>query len=393
MSNLDQEIDEYFSNEKESETTNEVDNDSLKEEVEAVKETETDTKTEDVKETETDAEDLDDSSDSITFEEEAEEEVVSIANNDTENANDIIVEEEDIDVSRFTDGEFSSVKDLVNSYKELKENTLNGDDLISYLDEQSEKEYGLSYSELNQWKNMDIDSIDEMDLISDFLILKDPDISDIEIEAELAEFELLNKTKEEIKELIEDGEIEEKDFNLLQAKFNKRVRESKRGLEEFKSSIDTSKIKIPTGVNKDKSAQPTKEDIEAYQSSVRKEISSLNSLKLNLGGKDSQAVISYALSEKDKGDLSDTVLDSQWVVNRWRNESGEVDKKKVYRDALILNHFNKIAKVIYNEGVAKGSKQTVVNEDNIDLKNGRAVPQKESKSMKDISDGLLSDWA
>jgi len=279
---------------------------------------------------------------------------------------------QDFDISSYTDGEFSKVEDLVNEYKALKENTLSSENIFEQLNAQSEEKYGLSFSEVMAWKNTDYNSMDEWAVLSEYEEMKDPDVTDLEIKAELEEFSLLKKSQEEINEMIEDGDLTQREYDSLQAKFTRRVRNARHELSEFRDNLGFDDFQVNGYQQQEKQYQPTEEEIAAQVKQMEQELNSLTKLRMNVGGKDSPSNLDFNVTQDERANMLNTLSDQNWLVNRWANEDGSINKNKAYRDTYILMNFNKMIKAAYSEGMAKGSKETVVNEDNITLGKGKA---------------------
>lgn len=283
-------------------------------------------------------------------------------------------EDKPINISKQTDGEFEKIEDLVTKYKELKENVITGDNLIEYLNKQSEQEFGMSFNEIVEWKNTDYSKMDEFELLAEHELFKDSDVSEVEIDAELAEFELLKKSDSEIKEMIEDEKLTEKEYALVQAKFNKKVRTARAELTEYRDSLDLGKIKVPTTAKADAPNQPTEEEINAAKEQTKTDVESLGKLKFNVGGKENPKALEIMITKEQKESMVNSLNGGSWVLDRWKNEDGTIDRQKVYRDNYVLKNIENIVKTAYNEGIVNGRKEQVINEDNITLKDGRTIP-------------------
>lgn len=299
----------------------------------------------------------------------------------TENTNDsdnipsefVLDEEPTLDISKYTDGEFKNIDDLVNSYKELKSNTVENTNVLEMLDAQTNEKYGLNYAELVMLKNIDYNSMDDFDILAEYEEFKDPEIPQEEIDAELEEFSILRKSKEEVSQMIEDGDITDREYKMISAKFSKKVRQAKAELTDFQNGLSLEDIKISTQAKTEKPRQLTQEEVMAQKESMRNDLKSFGKLRINLGNKDGRQDFDFDVTDDDKSSLVDTVSNPNWILDRWTEKDGSTNKNKAYRDAYVLMNFNKMIKAAYNEGVVNGSKKHVVNEDNITLGGGKAI--------------------
>lgn len=274
-----------------------------------------------------------------------------------------------LDISEKTNGEFKSIDELLESYNGLKEKTKPVENVFEYLNQQSEEKIGLNFSELMEYKSMNFDEMNEFDILTEYEQFKDPDVSEIEIKAELKQYEILNKSEEEIKEMIEEGELTQADYDLTKAKFNKQVRVARRELNNFRDSLDLDNIELPVNIQEEKKQELTQEQIEENAKVIREELNSLKTLRLSLGldGKENPIKLDFKTTEQELDMLADKVKNPQWLLDRWKGEDGQVNKQKAYTDAYILNNVSKMVKTAYNEGLSKGRKQQVVDEDNLTL--------------------------
>lgn len=295
------------------------------------------------------------------------------------------------DVSKHTDGEFEKVEDLIAEYKNLKGNVLTGDSLLANLDEQCIKEFNLPFAEVLAWKNTDYSKMDEFEILSTHLIMEDNAITDLEIEAELAEFEMLKKTKEEIDTMIEDGELKKVDYDNTVARFTKKVRHDRNALTVHRDSLGLDKIKIGTPSVKTEVEQPqTEEEIKVHKQNVRDGLNNFSELKINLGGKDNKEIMNFKIADADKDVLAEVMTNRNWILDRWKDEDGSINGNKAFKDGYVLNNFSKIVKAAYSEGLTMGAKAKTMKEDNITLGEGRTVQSETKNSVQAEADKLYA---
>lgn len=278
-------------------------------------------------------------------------------------------DEDFFDISEKTGGEFKSIDELLESYNSLKEKTKPVENVFEYLNQQAEEKVGLNFAELMEYKSMDFESMNEFDVLVEYEQFKDPDVSEIEIKAELKQYEILNKSEEEIKEMIEEGELSQSEYDLTKAKFNKQVRVARRELSEFRDGLDLDNIELPVNIQEEKKQELTQEQIEENAKLIREELNSLKTLRLSLGldGKENPIKLDFKPTAEEMDSLANTIKNPQWLSDRWTREDGQFNKQKFAIDAYVLNNVNKMIKSAYNEGLSKGKKQQVVDEDNLTL--------------------------
>lgn len=304
-----------------------------------------------------------------------------------------LVIDENLDISSHTNGEYSKVEDLMSDFNALKESTLTGENLFELLDKQSEEHFGLTYSELVAWQNTDYDSMSERDVLAEKMEMEDPEITRDEIDFELAKYDLLNKTQDEIAEMIDDKEISQREYDILKNEFNRSVRLGRSSLKKFRDeNIDLSKISVNTQAQKQEQYQPTEEEVNKSKEDMRADLNGFSNLKMNVGDKDGNSV-NFKIDDSEKDSLVDTLSDPSWLAKRWTNEDGSTNKNRAYMDAYIIQNVNKMLKAAYSEGIAKGAKETVVNEDNITLGNAKPVPSSGKKDpLAEAGDKLAQNY-
>jgi hypothetical protein len=358
------------------ENTGDQTNQALEEAVAEMSSEETSEETSEEVTEDTTEEVIDNTDENIEFvaEDVVEEEVIteeSVAEEDV--VQDDFVLDDNINISNQTEGEYETVSDLLADYNALKESTVSGEDLFERLDEQAESEFGLKYHELVSWQNTDYDNMNAMDVLAEVMEMNDPDIDREDIIFELEKYDLLKESPEKIKEMIEDGEISQRDYDGLKRGFKADVRLGRASLKQFRDdNLDLSKIKINTAQKQEQAYQPTAEDIENQKQEMRSDLNGFNKLRMNVGGKEVDNV-DFNIDDSEKDELVETLSDPSWLAKRWTNEDGSTNKNKAYRDAYIIKNVNKMLRAAHSEGIAKGAKQTVVNEDNITLGSAKPV--------------------
>src|SRR3989304_2177125 len=301
----------------------------------------------------------------------------------------VIEEDKPINISKQTKGEFESIDDLVKEYRILKGNVITGDSIMELLDKQSQDSFGLSFSEVAAWKNIDYSKMDEFDVLAEYQEFKDPDITDIEIDAELSEFSLLNKTEEEISKMIEDEELTQSEYDNTLAKFTKRVRQARTELTDYRDSLGLDKIKIGATSTPQPQKQITEEEIRAAKEGYTNYLKNVSKFKMVVDDKDGTSM-DYILNDSDKTTIAETISNPQWLANMWCDADASINHSKVVRDANILINATKLIKAAYSEGGNRSLKNHVVKEDNITLGQARQVPSNEiGTSLTSISDKLM----
>ena len=243
----------------------------------------------------------------------------------------------------------------------------NGLDLITEINSEFEKANGISIMEAHDFVNENYDDYEETDIVEEWMVVQDPGITPIEIKAEMKKYDVLFLTEEERKELIDEGKITQDDIDLLNAKFERLLRNSKDGLKNLQE-----KTKEKLSEYKIKSSSPKKDDnsevIKKLSEEANKFLGTYQTEKFDIKDKDGNVIntISLNIDDADKKWATDIISDPLGVHKLWVDENG-LNVEKMTKDLLYLRDRGKRDMVVYNQGLAKGALKEVKDLSNMDF--------------------------
>jgi hypothetical protein len=290
-----------------------------------------------------------------------------------------------------TQGEFESVKELQDAYKDLLEET-SGKDLLEFFNEAAEDTYGegVTFADVVEYKSRDFDSWSNIDLIKENLYREDPGITDAEIAAELREFDLLNKSETEIAELIEDEVISQANVDDLQAKLLRKGRAAKNDLKAYQDSLDIDNLMVSTPKQTTQEEQPqgpTEEEVKAKQEALNKSINDFSEIQVEVGTKDDSSQVKFEISDEDRNGIRDFLTGESegkqrnWLDKRWMNDDGTINNGKLSQDVYKILNYDRDVKIGYTQGKAAGVKEEVKETDNINMKKDSGTQTKDEGGL------------
>ena len=298
------------------------------------------------------------------------------------------VEAEEIDtssliseeISKLTEGSFSSVEELNQAYNDILE-VESGKGYIEKLNDAVEAEYGegIAFSDLVEYKSKDFDSMSPMDVLVEQLQLSDGDITDAEIEAELRPYALLNRSEAEIAELIEDEKIEAHEVKDLEARLLRKTRAAKSELKEFQDSIDIDNLEISSPkMTEQKSHAPSEEEQKANLERYEAAINGLPDLKFDVGTKEEPFEFTFKITDEDRNGIDEFLkaeekdgVSRDFIQKNWTDENG-VNVAKLSADMYKVVNYERDIKRAFANGKSEVSKE-VKDISNIDFKKGEST--------------------
>jgi hypothetical protein len=252
-----------------------------------------------------------------------------------------------------------------------------GLEIFNEVNQGFEKEHNVSISEANEFVNTNYDEYHETDIIEEAMVLKEPDITQKEIDAELKKFEVL-LDKELREKMITDGTITQDQIDILDAQFERLLRTSKQDIKaaqaDMKTKLDAYKVKTDVAKTEDTTAF-----VKQMVSRANDFLTSFSAEKFEINGKDGKVIdtINLDINDNDKKLVSEIIADPSAVYKLWM-ENNELNVGKMVRDIYRLRDQEKINKVIYNQAYAKGASDEVKDISNLDFviksSNPSAVP-------------------
>ena len=282
------------------------------------------------------------------------------------------------DISELTGGKYKTPEEL-NEALEVAERLkpMDGVSVLEQINSKVEEKFGEGYtlSDILTYKSRNFDEADAFDVLKEHLMLKDPDVTEAEINAELRPFDLLRKSEAEIEELIEDGDITKAQVEDLQAKLVRETRIARGDLKEFQSELNIDDLEVysqsqPTEQPNQRSKEQLEADLEYYESVIDNK----TALEIEVGSKDDPHTVKYEIDDKDREGISDFMSNGEngeaWIQKHWMNEDGTINMDKLSDHILKINNYEKHIKIAYNEGLTKGGSKEVKEISNIDFKEG-----------------------
>lgn len=206
--------------------------------------------------------------------------------------------------------------------------------------------------------NKDYSTMSDVDKAREILSLKYPSFTEKEIELELSQF------VESEDDLQEDIDVKTKELKKLISNDGKLLEDVKLELgkpiegynvipEEIKAEVDFAKAARESYDRAMKSQ-------EVYDTGIKTAVDTMTGLEIDL---DEGLKIDYNMSPEDKKDLPSFLSE----MPHWKNTDGSMNHNAVVADALKIRNFDKIMKMVYQQGVAKGNEQLLKDANNITL--------------------------
>jgi len=228
-----------------------------------------------------------------------------------------------------------------------------------------------TFEEMIEIATRDIDKLDPMDIIEEgMLAATNGDITDTELDVELEKYDPLFLSDAEKQQLIEDEEMTENDFRILQAQFDRAVRENKAILEKEKSSVDLKSLLIKRPVQQpasEEKKETSEADMKAVRDSFEKTLENYNheTLKVVDGKGEEIMSVDYALDQEAKTQALDLLANPQGLFKLWAKEDGSFDTDKYISDAMFLLNKSGMLKTIHDQAQAARTEEMVTERDNI----------------------------
>lgn len=290
-------------------------------------------------------------------------------------------------VKELTGGKY---KDIDGLYKELQEKEqkleeVQNKNLVGSIDELNDRiqnelsDKGIrDISEFQRIRSMDVDNMDGYSKIAEHLRMKDPDITQKEVEFEIGDYkEILDKSNEEIKQEIEEGNLTQKEVDRVQTKFERAKREADRDLKQRKGELDN--IAETSRTESKQEPQISKEEAERM---AREDAHSVKEQKVTVGEQE----VTLQLTEDKVSNIEKALVDGSYLNKRWSNEDGSINREQLAKDFALLEASSDLFKGIYDNAFALGKKNAISNIDNKDhnekAPSNKGGDKKETPSQK-----------
>lgn len=284
-----------------------------------------------------------------------------------------------------TEGKTTSIDDFLQDYNQLKEaankKPLVNAETIEAYDAKLREEKGYGIADVMRWKNKDIDSMSEREKMQYHYRLNNPTKPDSWVNYQMEKFDILNKSKEELAEMVEDDKITQQQLRELEVERETILHESSDLLKKHKDGFDLNVNFETEEAAKERGPQVSPEQIEAARRGLSQAFSGLKTetvevdLPMNMG----PAKLQYSLKE-DQLNESWKTFDPEWIKSRYYNEKGEANHEMMARDRIRTLHFDSIVSSMVKAGVAAAIKKYEASRDNIqrDKERSTTVPEKNS---------------
>jgi hypothetical protein len=286
------------------------------------------------------------------------------------------------EISKVTDGEFTSVEEMNQAYNDILEQE-SGKSYLEKINDAVEAEYGegITFSDLVEYKGRDFDNMSSIDLITEQLHLSDGEISEEEIAAEMRPFNLLKRSDSEIDALIEEEQITRDQVDDLKARLVRKSRIARTELKEFQDSIDIDNLQVSSPKVSEKEV-PTisEEDKQANLERYKSVINNLSEFKINVGTKENPADITFQVTDDDRNGVTDFLSSDEkngvsrdFIQKNWTDDEGNVDMDKLSKDMYKVINYDRDVSRAHANGKSEVSKE-VKDISNIDFKKGESTP-------------------
>lgn len=186
-------------------------------------------------------------------------------------------------------------------------------------------------------QNTDYTKLSTSELIAEAIRLDEPEISTPEIQLKLEKFDILNKSKEDIDEMIEDGELTRVKYDAIKNEYERMGRHSLKKLEDNKKSLETSLslTEEEMQVNQKKSEEDTKKIIEEFNNKVSKKLPTftINKVQVSKDKDGNPTYLDYKVTEEERKQVEATAKNINSFFARYVDkETGDVDFNHLFSD-------------------------------------------------------------
>ncbi len=247
-----------------------------------------------------------------------------------------------------TEGQYETIDDLLQAQKDLKEKVdfdfihpavkrlnevltqggqMDDPDILNFLRVQT----------------TDYDNMDLFDLVGEVYRMEEPGISEHEIYENLDKFHvILNKSQEEIDEMIENEEITESRVNALISEFERMGNNAYGKLKDMQEGMSTSFLPTEEEIqqHQEKANAENQKIIDSFNQQVEENISTFTNHKIKVGNdKDQNPVyFDYKVSDARKKEIEAAAKNiNQFIADRFIDKkTGAVDFPKMFSDINML---------------------------------------------------------
>lgn len=242
---------------------------------------------------------------------------------------------------------------------------LTPDVITKRLDDYSNEKFGLSYLDALAYKNRDIDKIAETNdaaLVIEHMQLKaNGRLTETEVRAKMAKFDLLFMDDEDYEKHIQDNNITKQQELDIEAEYDGLLRDAIDEIKKTQATIDFAPVKFkarkaePTKPEE----QPKKEDLDkALRDVAGTFLKTFNNEEITIMNEKGDEVLAKITIEATEADKNKTL--EAMPIERWITPEGKYDPAKHTREIHKLENFDKYMKLAYQAGIDKGKKSEAI---------------------------------
>lgn len=267
--------------------------------------------------------------------------------------------------------ELNSLEDLNN--KESQDTVEEIDPYIKELNEWRKK----TNRPIEDWINYqkDFDSMSDLEIAKEALKLEYPNLTDAEIELEISsKFDSSDELLDDREKALRELELKKysargrQELNKLKSNFETPLENTVNLTQEQKADLEFARS-VRDNIKQNEQA------LEEYNLNINKSIQGLTELPIDLG----DLTINYKVDDSSKKSIGDSIN----TMPHWKNEDGSWNYDNITKDAAIINDFDKIVKLVYEQGLNSG-KDSLVDEINNTTLSNRNTLDKDLSNTEDV---------
>ncbi len=273
-------------------------------------------------------------------------------------------------IRQLTDGKTTSVDDFLQEVGQLREAankkpTVTAETIEAY-DAKLREEKGYGLLDALRWKEKDVEKMSDQEKMQYHFRINNPTKPNGWVEFQMEKFDVLNKTKEELAEMVEEEKITPQQLRELQVERDTILHESVEMLKKHKEGFDLNINFEAEEAAKASSPQATQEQIEAARRDLSKALDGFTTesvevdLPMNMG----PVKLQYSFKEDQKSE-SWKSFNQDWIKSRYYDEEGKPNHALMVQDRVRTQHFDSIVKSMVKAGVAAAIKKYEASRDNI----------------------------
>lgn len=265
---------------------------------------------------------------------------------------------------------------------------------IQEINKKLQEEKGYSLTEALRWQETDVKSMP----VSEKLLwsMKAEDSvghTDAWYQQKLSRFEVLDKSQDEIKEMIEDEQISAREIESLRVERDDMLHRADKILEKYKQSFDINvNFDTKPSAEADQQRQLAEEQRAAEaRAAISESLKNFDKVEfeVNLPNELGNHKIAIPVSDAAKHDLLDT--EDRHFLNKWYgSKDGTFDFKTMQKHLYQGRNTDKIVQQAVIQAVAEAEKRRVAKKDNVQVDKDRRPAATEGKTPHSVAAERLS---